>query len=140
MVEEGHDHAEEGHEEHDHGDEPFPLPYLLLITGYTLMLFIDKVLFNAHATFDHGHDHGHGVIHKEKESTDNHDDIEERKPLRRSSVSAAHHAAVKQVQEDIKQGVDLEEALERSMSTSMKRSEMFAARISIAKKKKTHSN
>jgi len=29
-------------------DEPFPLPYVLLFAGYTLILIIDKVMFDTH--------------------------------------------------------------------------------------------
>ena len=31
----------------------FPLPYFLMFVGYTLILIIDKVLFDTHALFDH---------------------------------------------------------------------------------------
>ena len=37
----------------------FPLPELLIFTGYTIILIIDKVLFDTHALFDD--DHGHGA-------------------------------------------------------------------------------
>ena len=40
----------------------FPLPELLIVSGYTFILVIDKVLFDSHALFDHDHgddDHGH---------------------------------------------------------------------------------
>ena len=44
---------------HGDGDEPFPLPFALLFVGYTLILLIDKVLFDPHKLMgDHGHDHG----------------------------------------------------------------------------------
>ena len=36
-------------------EDPFPLPYLLLFIGYTFILVIDRVLFDAHSAFD-----GHG--------------------------------------------------------------------------------
>lgn len=38
----------------------FPLPELLIFCGYTIILIIDKVLFDTHALFDHdedGHEH-----------------------------------------------------------------------------------
>lgn len=45
-------------------ENPFPLPYLLMVTGYTIILILDKVLFDAHAVLHddgggdaHGHDH-----------------------------------------------------------------------------------
>lgn len=34
----------------------FPLPELMIFTGYTIILIIDKVLFDTHALFDHDHD------------------------------------------------------------------------------------
>jgi zinc transporter ZupT len=39
-------------------DAVFPLPYFLMFCGYTLILVIDKVLFDTHALFDHEHDGG----------------------------------------------------------------------------------
>lgn len=32
------------HDEHDHDSHLFPLPYLLVFLGYSLMLFLDKIL------------------------------------------------------------------------------------------------
>jgi zinc transporter ZupT len=41
----------------------FPLPYLLVIVGYTFILILDKVLFDTHALFDHDHeDEEDGVV------------------------------------------------------------------------------
>jgi solute carrier family 39 (zinc transporter), member 1/2/3 len=37
----------------DKGEEAFPLPYFLVFCGYTLILVIDKVMFDTHALFDH---------------------------------------------------------------------------------------
>lgn len=34
-------------------EDPFPLPYFLVFCGYTLILIIDKVMFDTHALFDH---------------------------------------------------------------------------------------
>lgn len=46
---------------HEH---PFPLPFMLAFIGYTIILLLDKVLFDAHAAFDlHGHGGGHGHSH-----------------------------------------------------------------------------
>lgn len=36
----------------------FPLPFLLMVLGYTFILIIDKVLFDAHDILD-GHDQHH---------------------------------------------------------------------------------
>ena len=42
---------------------PFPLPYLLMVVGYTIILILDKVLFDAHAVL---HDDGGGHAHDHK--------------------------------------------------------------------------
>ena len=39
-------------------DKIFPLPELLIFAGYTIILIIDKVLFDTHALFDHDHEEG----------------------------------------------------------------------------------
>eukprot|EP00354_Favella_ehrenbergii_P012556 CAMPEP_0170453746 /NCGR_PEP_ID=MMETSP0123-20130129/2233_1 /TAXON_ID=182087 /ORGANISM="Favella ehrenbergii, Strain Fehren 1" /LENGTH=206 /DNA_ID=CAMNT_0010716237 /DNA_START=53 /DNA_END=673 /DNA_ORIENTATION=- len=39
----------------------FPLPEALIFVGYTIILMIDKVIFDTHALFDH--DDGHGQDH-----------------------------------------------------------------------------
>lgn len=36
----------------DKGEDAFPLPYFLVFCGYTLILVIDKVMFDTHALFD----------------------------------------------------------------------------------------
>ena len=38
--------------------EFFPLPELLIFIGYTLILMIDKVIFDTHALFEHDHEDG----------------------------------------------------------------------------------
>ena len=46
-------------------DSPFPLPYFLVFLGYTLILIIDKVLFDTHALFDHeDHDPAEERLHQ----------------------------------------------------------------------------
>ena len=56
---------------------PFPLPYFLVFCGYTLVLIIDKVMFDSHALLEgpdgHGHGHGHGGHGKEEEEETEHD-------------------------------------------------------------------
>jgi len=39
------------------GGEAFPLPEVLCFAGYTIILVLDKVLFDTHALFDHDDDH-----------------------------------------------------------------------------------
>ena len=41
----------------EYNEKIFPLPELLIFVGYTLILIIDKVLFDTHALFDHDHEH-----------------------------------------------------------------------------------
>ena len=38
----------------------FPLPELLIFSGYTIILIIDKVLFDTHSLFESNDGHGHG--------------------------------------------------------------------------------
>ena len=39
----------------------FPMPFFLLVAGYSLILVIDKVLFDTHAILGHDEEeHGHG--------------------------------------------------------------------------------
>ena len=37
----------------------FPMPFFLMVAGYTLILIIDKVLFDTHVIFDDHGDDGH---------------------------------------------------------------------------------
>lgn len=82
-------------------DEPFGLPYLLIVVGYTLILVLDKVLFDAHAMVhdDHGHHNPEEVVRKSvtraslvvrdqlKQISDDNDLNEEgRKSLRSSQI------------------------------------------------------
>ena len=36
----------------------FPMPYLLLVSGYTFILVIDRVLFDSHDILEGNHGHG----------------------------------------------------------------------------------
>ena len=50
----------EGEVEEVENEKIFPLPELLVFFGYTIILIIDKVLFDTHALFvndEHGHHH-----------------------------------------------------------------------------------
>jgi zinc transporter ZupT len=49
-------------------DHVLPLPTILVVTGYTIILIIDKVLFDTHSLFadDHGHGGGDGHDHPSK--------------------------------------------------------------------------
>ena len=46
----------------DDDDDYFPLPFLLVVLGYTFILLIDKVIFDTHSLVD-SHGHGHGNAH-----------------------------------------------------------------------------
>lgn len=55
-------HTEIDHDEEVtvENDKIFPLPELLVFCGYTIILIIDKVLFDTHALFaEDGHGHNH---------------------------------------------------------------------------------
>ena len=92
-----------------------------MLCGYTLILLVDKVAFDTHATFgnhEHGEEHGH-----------NHSS--DATPVRRASLA---------LKTNISQGVDplqieesqrvLEEAMRReSMS---KKTDRFARRVSVS--------
>jgi zinc transporter ZupT len=47
--------SEEGHHEH------FPFSYFLAFCGYTLILWIEKVIFEQHSHKEHGNDHKHSL-------------------------------------------------------------------------------
>ena len=48
------DHTDEKNHGDDEGEkEPFPLPFLLLVTGYTVILMIDKVIFDNNMVHSH---------------------------------------------------------------------------------------
>lgn len=42
---------------HPTAENLFPLPYFLVFCGYTLILVIDKVMFDTHSLFDHDDHH-----------------------------------------------------------------------------------
>ena len=50
----------EGWNDYSGPGDVFPLPEVLAFAGYTLILILDKVLFDTHALFD---DHGDGHAH-----------------------------------------------------------------------------
>ena len=98
----------------------FPLPFLLVVLGYTFILIIDKVLFDAHDILD-----GHG---------DGHTD-----PIVQRASIVLRQSMVKYKESIVSQGelkgsqLELENALKNSMSNMFKTSEKFAAKVSLAK-------
>jgi len=53
-------------------DESFPWPFFAAVCSYSLILFIDKVLFDTHSNnvFGHGHSHGGPSEHDPKTQTE----------------------------------------------------------------------
>ena len=49
-----------------------PLPFILIFLGYTIVLTVDRVMFDSHALFDDHGDGGHG--HEEKEGGHGHEE------------------------------------------------------------------
>ena len=47
---------EDWDETYEDKEKVFPLPEILVFAGYTIILVIDKVLFDTHALFDHDHE------------------------------------------------------------------------------------
>jgi len=52
-------------------DHVLPLPTILLVCGYTLILIIDKVLFDTHSLFAHEDEHGHAETGRHSAHSDN---------------------------------------------------------------------
>jgi len=38
------------------------LPYMIILGGYMLIFFVEKVAFDDHGILDHGHHHHHHII------------------------------------------------------------------------------
>jgi zinc transporter 1/2/3 len=63
-----------------------PLPYILMFAGYTIVLTVDRVMFDSHALFDdhgdggHGHgekeEHGHGHNDKKGKGHSSHEELD----------------------------------------------------------------
>ena len=66
MPEAVEDYSELHEEDESNGVKVFPLPYLIFFCGYTLILVIDRVLFDSHALFEDDHHGGHTDPAEEK--------------------------------------------------------------------------
>ena len=56
---------------HSGGKPPFPLPFVLVFAGYSFILIIDRVMFDSHALFEHGHDEEKGGhAHKDEHDSE----------------------------------------------------------------------
>ena len=57
--------------------ETFPLPFVLVLFGYSFILLIDKVVIDAHSHGGHGHGHeeeaGHGHGHDHDHAHESHE-------------------------------------------------------------------
>jgi hypothetical protein len=92
-----------------------------LCSGYTIILIIDKVLFDTHAILgDHDHEDEHD------NSTNNRASM-----LRKSVTSILNRGSVGPNGEY--SAVAVENALKKSMAGALRKSEVFAARMSIAR-------
>lgn len=92
------------------------MPFFYLVVGYTIMLTIDKVVFDTHDILDHG-EHGE---HGEKISTTE-------KVLRQSIANIIQGEDLRVSQ------VKIEDALKKSLSHSLRKSQVFADKMKDAK-------
>lgn len=101
----------------------FPAPFLFAISGYTLMLVLDKVLFDAHplgTEDDHDHINPAGgsfpAVNVEKLSL-----VEQvRQSITNHSVGASN--------------VEIEKALKKSLTQSVRKSQKFADHLKAARR------
>lgn len=105
-------------------DHIFPLPTTLIVTGYTIILIIDKVLFDTHSLFEddhHGEGHDdHGMDPAEKKFRDN------------LKASFANMAAAEQTNNPsaIRRSMIAENAnIEKGIKEFLNPQERFAARM-----------
>ena len=104
------------------------IPFFLLVSGYTLILIIDKVLFDTHAILGHdGHDEegegedavglggGKGSI------------------LRQSIAKILKDSVNGEVEEGSMSQRQIETAVRKSLAGSLKKSDVFAQKVSDAR-------
>jgi len=126
------------------GEVDFPMPFLILVIGYTLILIIDKVLFDTHDIFE-THEHGEG---------EHANSVEFKDPrMRRASeaITQSMHNMIRQsfngqadaqnINSQLRASqVMVENALKANMGSMVKRSEKFAARLSMSRNKNDSSD
>ena len=112
-MHEHHDHEKSSNLRHGDHDEPFPLPFFLIFVGYTVILLVDKVIFDTHSLADHGHDDGHGHVEVDD--------------YRKSFVEATH----KQIINDS----EIDESIRQYLS----RADRFAHRVSMQQDRRKRS-
>lgn len=109
-----------------HGDEAFPLPFALVFIGYTVILLIDKVIFDTHNLVGENH-HGH-----------THDPVQINfmKNARSSFSQLQNMASGDGAKESPGQNLCLNEAdLNEGIREYLSRNEKFAVRMNVALKK-----
>jgi|Transcript_1725 zinc transporter ZupT len=107
-------------------DKIFPLPEALIFVGYTIILMIDKVLFDTHALFDHEDGHGHGHDHADPA------EAKLEKNLRASMVKSQALAN----QGDVRASrIEEKEGVEDSMKSYLNPHDRFATRMRASMKK-----
>jgi zinc transporter ZupT len=105
-------------------DHIFPLPTVLVVTGYTLILVLDKVLFDTHALFSHDdHDddgHHEAIDPAEKKFREN----------LRASFANIKEAELSNNPESVRRSMIQENAnIEKGMKEFLNPQERFAARM-----------
>lgn len=119
----------------DDGPDPFPIPFLLLVTGYTLILVLDKVLFDTHAMF-HDDDHGHGtdLDHSHLSELGAKGKVARASMALRESISNMQlHPNDQGAMENVRASqIKMENAIKKEVASSFRKSEKFAARISMS--------
>ena len=97
-----------------------PIPFFLLVCGYSFILIIDKVLFDTHAILGHdGDDHGHGEA---EDHGHNHGSM-----LRQSIAKVLSASQVSGVNPS---QLQIESAVRKSLAQSLRKSDVFASRVS----------
>jgi zinc transporter ZupT len=105
----------------------FPLPYFLIFCGYTLILIIDKVMFDTHALFDHEEGHHDGIADpaEAKVITD----------LKRSFSAVNAAAMTGSLVEAKKSMVEANTDLKKSMKEYLNPTDRFATRMKASMSK-----
>ena len=101
----------------------FPLPEVLIFCGYTIILVIDKVLFDTHALFDDDHGHGHGHDPAEHKLENN---------VRQSFAKADRAKAAGDVRKSM---VEEKEGMEEAMKSYLNPHDRFATRMKASMSK-----
>lgn len=110
------------------------IPFFLLVAGYTLILIIDKVLFDTHAILGHaeGEDGEGHHDHAGQEQTGNPTSL-----LRQSIAKVLRASVAGGGETDAADGAmsqrQLEQAVRKSLASSLRKSDVFAQRVSDAR-------